>query len=306
MNRLPDELIPYIFQHLHIVDLLNCRLVSKRFRYFSYRVKIKEIVIIDPMIKKIRGMKSDLKGINEKDLVYMKFTTSRMYRWFLFDLSNLKRLTVHITYVCSIYDLDHLLNKRFNKLVHLEICLQGLHNYNDDVLTLNLPFLQYFKLRNLSMFHSYNRFLIIAPNLITFITEIFGPLVQIQYSKSIRNLEFNRTKNLTDEYLSKFTNVVCLKLNSFSFIRHLHESPIRLLPNLEMIYLNMSECDLIYRFHQTKNYISTLTAEKRSLNKGLRLFFDDQELRDELFENHKSINFFLFLRKLVAHLKECF
>ena len=44
MNRLLDEL-PSIFENLQFQDLLNCRLVNKRFRHFVDEAKIEELVV---------------------------------------------------------------------------------------------------------------------------------------------------------------------------------------------------------------------------------------------------------------------
>ena len=53
-DKLPDEMLPFIFKHLDVKDLCNCRCVSKRFRFWADKVKFTELAINDLNLEKPR------------------------------------------------------------------------------------------------------------------------------------------------------------------------------------------------------------------------------------------------------------
>lgn len=103
MNRLPDELLNYIFNHLDIADLFNLRLVSKRFRFFSSLEKIRAIKLED----KFLSINYIDKRINDRNAIKIE---SRSLMSVLdripFDLSKLRALCLHMIFDCNKFDLD--------------------------------------------------------------------------------------------------------------------------------------------------------------------------------------------------------
>ena len=45
LDDIPNELLPSIFRHLDLSELINCRLLSKKYRYFIDTIIIDELII---------------------------------------------------------------------------------------------------------------------------------------------------------------------------------------------------------------------------------------------------------------------
>lgn len=50
MDRLPNELIPKVFSYLEPSDLLTCRVVNQRFRFYADKTRFTELVVADDHI----------------------------------------------------------------------------------------------------------------------------------------------------------------------------------------------------------------------------------------------------------------
>ena len=95
MDRLSNEMIPKLLEHLELDDLWNCRLVNKRFKFFVDQTKVKQLVIANSPpadLKKCWFVTKNMIDIEENAISPNSFNGYR----FVFNLKrHLKRLCLN-------------------------------------------------------------------------------------------------------------------------------------------------------------------------------------------------------------------
>ena len=69
MDRFPNELMPKLFGYLRLKDLIRCRLVNHRFKYFADSAKFDELVVASrptPVQKKCWFVTKEMVNIEER------------------------------------------------------------------------------------------------------------------------------------------------------------------------------------------------------------------------------------------------
>lgn len=158
MDRLPDDLIPMLFEHLGLKELFKCRLVCKRFKYFVDRTKIKELVVASRRpadLKKSRFLTREMIDIEKTAISPNAFGGYR----FVFGLSR------HLKRLCLIFEGNLSLNLAILNQMQIEQ-LEVRCDYLDTNQAFELPLLKNLELMVDLTDEQYCGFFIRAPNLV--------------------------------------------------------------------------------------------------------------------------------------------
>ena len=259
IDDLPHELIPFILRHLDLLDLIKCREISKKWRYFVDRIKLTEFVILD----------------NDINIKYNWFYTNRPINYrFTIESSNLKSSHIfmnqnmlnNLKYLNISYDIDFSLFdlENFNQFERLEqldiLYISVLKNA-----TIKLPKLRVFYVFIIQRDTAEHQLVIDTPNL-EFVFCGYGlNLVEFVHATSIKHLEIEQCRG----DLPQLPNLEVLQAND---IMNLDRNVLQKLPSLKQLSMNgdINLDDYLI----IKNFINYLKKQRLVLRRlDLSIFF---------------------------------
>lgn len=283
MDTLPIELIPFIFQHLPLRDLAQCRLTCKKFRYFADRTKLTELFINDEneLIACTAKWCYTDREINLKNKI--DISHFRLLASFPFDLSGLKRLIINFNMPYAHFD-PNFVNK-LTTLNHLELWnlgdpSTGFEDSQQMRLTLKLDQLKVLFVGLVSL-----RLLINAPSieaLFLYSEESGYDAVEFSHPHSVKHIEFDY---LTNENLRQFLNVEHVKC---SFSHALILDLLEILPNLKELHCDQEELTRKDDYDLLVSGLNHLIEQRTLLARdNLEIYFKKTKLlRTKRFEKY--------------------
>lgn len=224
MDHLPIELLQFIFRHLDLYDLLNCRLVNKKWKFFIDETKIDELILNDKVEDYENYWFHTRKGLNYKNAIKLDQLCALKAIFFKLEHS-LKCL--HINEMRRDYEsIDNFeFINSFSKLEQLDIA--GLVTYLGDSFHLNLPNLKIFQINNIDYDdegETFEPIVLNTPKLEVLKCEQFD-YIDVAYPHAIKNLQVKRYIRKCDRFnnLEYFTCSTDLNRDVLSIFRNLKE-----------------------------------------------------------------------------------
>lgn len=254
IDELPAEMICELFKYLHLKDLINCSMVSKRWHSFYTVFKPYKLVAIDRQFYSISKWCDSDWRTEDKELCQQEWFNGLAEQHLV---SNLKHLVLINSNVTD-FDPDKLNN--FKNLVHLEIEISQISRYE---MNLNLP-----KLRVLAINWPNNMFLSVdCPALRTLIYSEKNhkdddELLDLKHPDTIKKLN----TNMLGSKLARFKNVECLITNEFKIISR---DTLLLLPKLKELTYNKSVKNLIPNFQNEVHQLKEIKRRLREFMNGV-------------------------------------
>lgn len=282
MDSLPIELIPFIFQHLSIKDLAQCRSTCKKLRYFADRTKLSELFINDEdeLISFSTEWHYTAREINVKNMI--NIADFHLLKLFPFDLSHLSRLIINFSRPYSKFDVNFV--NKLERLSHLEIWNLGdpessLQDSARARLKLKLDQLKICYIGCVSL-----RVLIESEMEVLFLyPENFGVnAVEFSNPQSIKHLEFDF---VLEEDLRQFANVEHLKC---SCTHILSLDVLEILPKLKTLICEQDELESKEDYDRLVSTMNHLVEQKTLLaRENLEIYFKTTKLlRTKKFEKY--------------------
>ena len=282
MDSLPIELIPFIFQHLSLKDLAQCRATCKKFRYFADRTKLSELFINDEdeLITFANKWHYTNREINAKNII--NISDFHLLGTFPFDLTSISRLVINFSRPYYKFDVNFV--NELKNLVQLEIWnlgdpQTGLQDSNRPQLTLQLNLkIVYIGCVSLRMLIDSSQI-----EVLFFYPEGFGfNAVEFSHPQSIKHLEFDF---IHEEDLHQFNNVEHLKC---SYSHMLNLNVLEILPNLKTLICDQDELESREDYDRLVSTMNHLVEQKTLLAKeNLEIYFKTTKLlRTKKFENY--------------------
>lgn len=292
MNNLPEEIVLMIFNHIHIIDLLKCKRVNKRFNHLICQIKFKELVLKRPegidFNEKFNCWYHSFKPINLKNTIIVPWKNNIYnyffnFRSFIKTFSQLKKLKINL--MCQDFCLYQVNN--FPNLENLQVDNQIEIGENLELILPNL------KILHLG-FIDYQ--LKINSNCLNILSCFELDDVCILNPETVTNLEIE-TDRLKILSLKKFSNLKVFKVNDFSW---LNDDFLDNLPaTIKQVHLNypyqnlngvlIEKAKLIFEDNQRRSKFEGLKFYLEGVELESRSAFSDygfQEERIQLFSKN--------------------
>lgn len=302
LNTLPIELYPIIFKQINVLEIMQLRLVCKRFKYVIDEIlKIKDLVIIK-FGSYIDNKRWFYLNQRQENLLFSKdlFIDSIYFNKILKKLTNLNYLNTLKLFEINgdfLYDAEKLFPilfknlKKFNNLELLSIYSICRSNKNQIRFKLNHP-----NLKIISIDHLEDNIKLKIDCLNLKIVNFYGFFNSLEIMKkdTIKHLEFQPYYNFYDQKINlvQFKNLefcklmTCFNINEVKLLNHL--------TNLKSI-----SYDLKFIFKNTQPFYETakfklinLLKEKRELNRNdFKILINNEELKLERQFDDPNIHF---------------
>jgi len=210
---LPNELLPLIFQHLPIRDLISCSMVNRRSRFLVRLVQMQELVVHNHKSRRLVE-----KWFQQDHLIKVNIVNGLHFN--LIDnlpVHKLHRLCINEVRSLSKLEIESLINPMC-QLNHLELTISCNDNHTNEAAILKLPSLQTLKLFTLSRFEIQSTklqtvylYMSLPGNLVKFSNPESIKFLKVDKIPESANQNFNRFSELLD--LVKYSNVEILRLN---------------------------------------------------------------------------------------------
>ena len=287
IHHLPNELLPFIFRYLGLVDLTRCRLVCRKWKFFVDEQKVQELAIIKNEALLNDDWYSTNKKVNEANVIsldlfetgcFLRFKRQLMRFEMLMNLKRLKvclRTIVHAEFFSS---LNH-----FAKLEILQLESVQLREHQ----TINHQ-----NLKVIYVYYIFNDLIemeleIDCPNCeILHFTDCFHYLT-IKNPESIRHLSgvYQYYNNRVVD-LSPFVNLEYLEFGNLS---ELNANFLAKLPKLKVFKCGYDDEDLIDRelYFISKDVLIELFKQKQVLKRDLKLIHNNKEFMniDQVYDH---------------------
>ena len=283
MDTLPVELIPFVFNHLTLNDLAQCRLTCKKFRFFVDRTKLSELFINDEddLITSLTEWHYTKREINVKNII--NISNFNLLRSFSFDLTSLFRLIINFSQPYNRFDVNFV--NRLANLQQLEIWnlgdpSTGWEDSRRARLNLKLDHLKIVYIGCVSL-----RLLIESSQIEVLFLYPEGSgfnSVEFSHPQSVKHLEF---EHISDEDLRQFVNVETLKC---CFSHSLSLDLLVILPHLKELACDQQELTSKANYDRLISTMNHLVEQKTLLaRENLEIYFKKTKLlRTKKFEKY--------------------
>lgn len=275
-----------IFQHLDLIELLKCRLVSKKWKNLIDKIKIRELIV----------SKSTPMGIrrycwyHSNRLIYYK-NSFHSLNLFSMNVPMFQNLTKNLKYLNITFDLiqndqqfniSHLNN--FKQLEHLNLCCIEMKESVKLVLP-ELRILCFDELQDMlsPLFEIFNSNILTvdSPKLEILFLNYIEKFELVHY-ESVKRLQIG-SSFIDEQFLNSFTNLEYLQCDHFQL---LSANALNYLPNLKELNCNYKSSLLMFG-ENFKEMIKNLLEQKFN---GLKINFLGIQLRDDCFNFESNLN----------------
>ena len=266
IDDLPNELLPFIFRNLDLLDLPNARLTCRRWRLFVDECILDELIIAPKRCLNDRYVWWYLdEEVNLRNRIsILSFESS-----FLINLKKVKRLYIIPTIHLVEFDIANL--NGFTQLECLQIHYLTYHNFgaidHSQMYPLRLP-----ELKILSIKFLWVHLVVDAPNLQMLAVQNFD-LLHLVHPLTVKHVVINDDKGY--DYRS-LLNVECLQVlhsDTLSY-RMLNE-----FPNLKAIYCYQIQINDYAELDNLIYAMNNLIEQRvRSHKEHIKIYFKDKEL----------------------------
>lgn len=279
-DKLPSELLEYIFKMIDFNDYFNLRLICKRFLGIITNLNIEELLLTENDFNLNNRSDKEIKWhFTNKSINNIYFIKSNLIYKFmdssLFNFKFLKCLKIDSSIGYEEFDIGQLC-KYFFKLEHLEL------DYIIGDYLLCLPELKFFYLHTII-----NGSLIIDSPKLEKVSIRFGlDNITINYLDSIKHFETNKL----DDNLLGYNN---LEYICASRIGNLTANILNQFPKLKSIEFDLEEFVYSY-FMDIKSYLNQLLADKIKLKRdNLKIFLKKKLITDsKQLDEYEELDFF--------------
>ena len=275
MNSLPDLAVYPVFKHLDVADLLACRLVSRRFRFFAEQARLHELMIRDKDLPlQLQRTSKD----NDGWWYFAKEPVKKENEVFIWDLSQMQAFPLRIdslrrlmiTLPLRSFETIASFVNQLTKLKHLEIVeLEELHQ--DGTLTIALPELESIYLGEFEF-----RLTLVCPVLKEVFCDSGFNNIKFVHRESIERLTIEIFYQ--DELISDtFENVRYFQLN---WGETLSRQFLKCLPNVHEIRIRQKFKESLEQYTDAEDHMDYLIEQraKQGKTQTLRIFYEDVEM----------------------------
>ena len=274
---LPDEMLLKMLNFLNIKELVKCRLVSKRFRFWVDQVQPIELAVSNCSLKAKKNWLF-AKHVLDKQVLEIG-RLSAVFQTMTFKLHQLKRLRLDGDFLCDMTDSDTEFNLNlkllqlptFSMLIHLELGYLNLGESKS--LSLFLPHLKLFAVTNICSIQSAFKLNLNMPALEALAYGCWSKHIQLAHPHTVRFLKISRREH----NFKLYENVEVFKSR---YLASVEADILRSAKNLKELHLKPT--NLLDSFSHITETMNQLLTERKALGRNdLKIFFSNQLLDGE-------------------------